>query len=469
MQLIVAFQSVGFGMGVDGRIPWRIPEDMTRFATITAGSVVVMGRRTWDSLPARPLRGRTNVVVTSKPPEQKPDPSVVFTDVHGLDDTLSNASSAGQDVFVIGGARLFARFLPVATRIHATLVTAGHVECDAFFDPSGMHRFRIADASPERTAPDGVTRYRFVTYEPAGADDENRSFVGLVRAVLERGLRRPDRTGVGTVSLFAPDKVTFGLTGGTVPLMTVKRVPWRSVVCELLMFLKGRTSSKDLEADGVGIWTSNTSREFLDARGLGRYAVGDMGPMYGFQWRHYGAEYRGCDAAPGYAGQGFDQLRAIIEGIRADPWSRRHVMTCFNPVDAERSVLHPCHGTAVQFYVGGDDDGVPRTLRCCMFQRSCDLALGFAFNVAEYALLTHLIAAWTGLVAEELSVFFGDCHLYADHASVMAETIRRPTVPFPRVRLSDTVRDKAPEDLVPEDLELVGYACHPAVRLKMAV
>ena len=191
----------------------------------------------------------------------------------------------------------------------------------------------------------------------------------------------------------------------SIPLLTTKYVPWKSVVKELLWFLKGETDSNKL--DELKIWQGNTTREFLDKRGLLHLKVGDIGPMYGFQWRHYGAEYKGCDAD--YSGKGIDQLKNVIKLLKTDPCSRRIFMTTVNVVDLESGCLHPCHGLVVQFYVS------KKGLCCHMYQRSVDSFLGLTWNILCYAILTHIIAKKVDLEPFELTISTGDTHLYLNH------------------------------------------------------
>ncbi len=204
----------------------------------------------------------------------------------------------------------------------------------------------------------------------------------------------------------------FSLSDGKIPLLTTKRVYWHGLVEELLWFISGDTSSKTLEKKGVNIWKKNGSREFLDRQGLTDREEGDLGPIYGFQWRHFGAFYTSYNKD--YKGKGIDQLANIIETIKKNPDDRRMILSAWNPAQQHLMALPPCHMFA-QFYVSDGE------LSCQVYQRSADMGLGVPFNIASYALLTHMIAKCTGLVARELIHVMGDCHVYLNHVETLRE------------------------------------------------
>ncbi|KAJ1889933.1 Thymidylate synthase [Kickxella alabastrina] len=294
-------------------------------------------------------------------------------------------------------------------------------------------------------------------------NSEETQYLSLIRDILETGETRNDRTGTGTIALFAPPQLRFNLDNDTFPLLTTKRVFWRGVVEELLWFIRGQTDAHTLRAQGVHIWDGNGSREFLDSRGLTHRREGDLGPVYGFQWRHFGAEY--VDADRDYTGQGVDQLSEVIRKIREDPTDRRIIMSAWNPADMHKMALPPCHMFA-QFFVSnpGTDQA---TLSCQMYQRSCDIGLGVPFNIASYALLTRLIAKVTGLKPGVFVHCMGDTHIYANHVKALKVQIEREPRSFPRL-IINRVPERI-EDFTIEDLELVGYTPHGKIHMDMAV
>jgi thymidylate synthase len=287
-------------------------------------------------------------------------------------------------------------------------------------------------------------------------------------AARGRGAARSNRTAVPAVSVFGR-QVRFSLADGRLPLLTTKRVGWRGVIEELLWFCRGETDTRVLRDRGVHIWDANSTREFLDARGLAHHEEGDIGPGYGFQWRHAGAEYRGPKPRVRYDGGdngGFDQLAYVEHLLRTDPHSRRILMSAWSPSDLDSTALPPCHVMA-QWYVRDDDDGA--RLSCMLTMRSCDTFLGLPFNVASYGALTHALAKRTGLVADELVVSIGDCHLYENCIEQALEQASRAPRPSPVLSMSDAVATAAWEELTADDFGVSGYYPHPAIRAEMAV
>lgn len=288
-------------------------------------------------------------------------------------------------------------------------------------------------------------------------DSEETQYLSLIKEVLGHGIESDDRTGTGTFSLFGRS-MRFNLEDGTIPLLTTKKMPWKSIVEELLWFISGKTDSAILSKKGVSIWDANTTKDFLEKRGLGHRRQGDAGPIYGFQWRHFGAKYIDCDTD--YSGQGVDQLTNCIEMIKKDPNSRRIVMSAWNPCDLDTMALPPCH-MFCQFYVRNGE------LSCQMYQRSADMGLGVPFNIASYALLTHMIAHVTGTKAKEFIHVIGDTHVYKDHVEPLKEQLGREPRQFPKLVIKREVYDIG--SFISGDFEISGYNPHPAIKMKMSV
>ena len=251
----------------------------------------------------------------------------------------------------------------------------------------------------------------------------------------------------------------------------------RAVVAELLWFVAGSTSSLPLSEAGVKIWDGNGSREYLDSVGLSHRNVGDLGPIYGFQWRHFGAEY--IDAKTDYTGQGVDQLAEVIDKLRNKPYDRRIILSAWNPADLKKMALPPCHMFA-QFYVSfprpspsksvdGEKSCRPRgVLSCQLYQRSCDMGLGVPFNIASYALLTHMLAHVCDLTPGTLIHTMGDAHVYLDHVDALEIQIGRTPREFPDLIIK---RDKGEtiDGWTAEDFEVKGYKPHAGISMKMSV
>ncbi len=263
-----------------------------------------------------------------------------------------------------------------------------------------------------------------------------RQYLDLLRAVLEAGDRKADRTGTGTLSLFG-HQMRFDLQAGF-PLVTTKKLHLRSIVHELLWFLAGETNVRYLNDNGVTIWD-----EWADADG-------ELGPIYGYQWRSW----------PAPDGRHIDQIAGLLEQIRSNPDSRRLIVSAWNVADIPRMKLPPCHAF-FQFYVASG------RLSCQLYQRSADLFLGVPFNIASYALLTHMVAQQTDLVPGEFIWTGGDCHIYLNHRDQVREQLSRTPLPPPRL----AIRRRPPSlfEYRFEDFEIVGYESHPAIRAPIAV
>lgn len=282
-------------------------------------------------------------------------------------------------------------------------------------------------------------------------------YLNLVRKILNEGSCKDDRTGVGTLSIFGA-QMRFNLSNDIIPLLTTKRVFWRGIVEEMLWFIRGSTDAGELSDKGVHIWDANGSREFLDAAGFNDRMIGDLGPVYGFQWRHFGATYD--NMRTDYCNRGVDQLADIIRKIRDSPDDRRMILCAWNPPQLAQMALPPCHLLA-QFYV------VNNSLSCQMYMRSADMGLGVPFNIASYALLTRMIAHVTGRVAHELILVLGDAHIYTTHIKSLREQIKREPRPFPTLRICREVNDI--DEFKSEDFELLNYNPHGRIDMTMAI
>ncbi|KAH1285202.1 Thymidylate synthase [Aspergillus fumigatus] len=332
--------------------------------------------------------------------------------------------------------------------------------------------------SPAAVLPQDTPSQTGIPTPPHNPAHEEHQYLNLIRTILAEGEHRPDRTGTGTRSIFAPPQLRFSLSkpGATpssdpipiLPLLTTKRVFLRAVIAELLWFISGCTSSIPLSEAGIKIWDGNGSREFLDKVGLGHREVGDLGPVYGFQWRHFGAEY--IDAKTDYTGQGVDQLAEVVRKLKETPFDRRIIMSAWNPADLKKMALPPCHMFA-QFYVsypnGLDNKG---SLSCLLYQRSCDMGLGVPFNIASYALLTHILAHATDLNPGTLIHTMGDAHVYLDHVDALNEQLKREPTEFPELRIKRNDRGSGVVDgWKEEEFEVVGYQPHKAIKMNMSV
>ncbi|VBB34057.1 unnamed protein product [Acanthocheilonema viteae] len=288
-------------------------------------------------------------------------------------------------------------------------------------------------------------------------NEDEKKYLNQISYILKNGEKIIDRTGVGTISVFGMHSI-YSLRNGVVPVLTTKRVFWKGVVEELLWFIRGDTNAKHLSEKGVKIWDANGSRQFLDQCGFTDRSEGDLGPVYGFQWRHCGAEYRGMDAD--YTNQGIDQLSEIINLIKNEPNSRRIILNAWNVRDLKQMALPPCH-TLAQFAVRNGE------LSCQLYQRSGDMGLGVPFNLASYGLLTHMIAHICDLKAGYLCHVLGDAHVYVNHIDALQEQLKRQPQPFPTVRFVGNI--KTIDDFTYESIILENYQPMPTIKMTMAI
>ncbi|KAG7336572.1 thymidylate synthase [Nitzschia inconspicua] len=437
-------------------------------------NAVVMGRNTWNSIPQqfRPLTGRTNVVLTRTPSalHDIPDSVMVATSLRDAWQQLAQRDDLGE-IFVIGGAQIYQQALEqnyVQKIIMTRVDTPPGMEFDTYFPdilscPNNEWKLLQEDdpnqppkEEQQQEEENGIT-YRFLTY--IKPNKEETQYLDLIRKILKEGVIRGDRTGTGTQSIFGA-QMRFELRHGQLPLLTTKKTFWRGVAEELLWFISGSTNANLLAEKNIHIWDGNGSKEFLESRGLGHREEGDLGPVYGFQWRHFGAEYK--DMYTNYDGQGVDQLQQCIDKIKHNPEDRRIIMSAWNPAALDEMALPPCH-LLCQFFV----DTSKNELSCQLYQRSADMGLGVPFNIASYALLTHLMAHVTGRKPGELIHTLGDAHVYMNHIQPLQEQLEREPRPFPKLYINPSKTNI--DDFVYDDLTVVGYNPHKAISMKMAV
>ena len=467
MECIVVAFCKNFGIGKNNKIPWHIPEDLYNFKCLTNGNTVVMGRNTYESI-GSPLSNRFNIVYTSTPEKYKhietSSNNIKFvSDISksvGLLRSLS-INSLNSTIYYIGGDAIYKYASKSARYIYATVIDKEY-DCDTFFPHECLQNYDLVDTTKKFYSEKEECFYYFAIYELKHNNSIHGEpqYLDLMRKILKEGEERIDRTNVGTYSLFG-GQLDFDVST-TVPFLTTKQLAWKTVLKELIWFLKGDTNSKNLESQGVNIWKGNTSREFLDNRGLTDYVEGDMGPLYSHSMRHYGAEYSGCNTD--YTGKGYDQLTELVKGLIEDPMSRRHVITMFNPAVVDKCVLMPCHGIAIQFYCSGTSE-----LSCHVYCRSSDTFLGLPFNIASYTMLLYIIAKKVNRSPKRLVISLGDVHIYKNHIEQVKKQLSRCILPQPKLIIKDTVINKRFDEIEINDFDLKGYICHGSIRAPMAV
>lgn len=440
MKLIVAVDQ-DMGIGYEDRMAWHDEKELNLFASITRGKTLVMGRKTVENLPKLP--GRTIICLTRSSPDQiKTKNKTTF---------LNGLPAKDPDTFIAGGVEIYRQALQTPNyidEVYLSIMKESH-PCDTFFDRDWLQNFVIQEEKDYET----FTHYRLVRTEHG-----ETQYLQLLRNITKNGGFRNGRNGV-TVSTFN-NQMTFDLRKGF-PLLTTKKMFMSGIIEEFLFFLRGDTDSSDLMKKNVKIWERNTAKEFLQQRGL-PYAEGVMGPMYGYQWRNFGASYDiDENGRPLPPVGGIDQLADVVRLIREDPHSRRILMTVYNPAQAEEGVLYPCHSIVIQFYVDSKE------LDMFCYNRSQDVFLGVPFNIASSSLLLIVVAKLTGKTPRFFHLTMGDTHIYTDHCDAVEKQIHRIPYAFPQMTIPDITSIDDLDELEAKDFVLSGYVSHGPIKAPM--
>lgn len=473
---IIACVDMFGGIGREGQMPWKCPADMKWFSAKTRSqqnstSIVIMGRKTFQSIGKR-LPDRVNIVVSGSGDVVGQDvifvksfDAAVDTAIRMHHDSTVTEKPVG-DVFVIGGSSLYEAAMksPYLYKIMVGFISfknasSGNQRSDASQPNFKCDTFMFGDVENTQQ----ILQSLFIEYQQTyehhqeteisyvnsegvqinstcvlthhefmrQTNTAEMKYLSLLSKIMRTGNLQPNRTGISTLSLFSK-KLKFplkidGVAGKKLlPLITTKRVPYITVCNELIWFIRGEANTKFLKEKGVRIWEGNTSRSYLDSKGLTDYEEGQTGPIYGVQWRHW----RTINGE-------IDQLVDLIHNIMVDPYSRRHVLTAWNVADIDKMCLPPCHMTSV--WKVDAEEGRPKYLSCHILMRSADMFLGVPFNIASYATLTHLIAEICGLTAKTLAVDMIDCHIYENHLNQCKEQLSRDAICFPSLDFSENI------------------------------
>ena len=485
-----------FGIGKDNNIPWYISEELKYFKKLTNKHVVIMGSKTFFSIPSkfRPLSNRLNLVLTNNKDLLKNDhefPDLKFINfkcpkttidiinydyLHKLTSIFSTIRSYNKykdkEIFVIGGQKIYELFFELfentkyyelqLNNIYLTYLDKDY-KCDTFFKKL-TEDFKLINYSEKYYSKEENVYFRYCIYnksiEPIQFCEDK--YLDIAQNILNNGNYRKDRTGTGIYSIFGT-QIRYDISSN-IPMLTTKRVPFKTCIHELLWFLKGDTNNKNLQNNKVHIWDGNSSREFLDKIGLNNLEENDCGACYGFQWRHFGAEYKDCNTD--YKGKGFDQVQYVLDLLKNDPFSRRIFLSAWNSANLDKTCLPPCH-VSIQFFV--EEYNNHKYLSGHMYQRSADWFLGEPFNILSYTALIYLFATICDMIPKELIISTGDTHIYSNHVKQMNEQITRVPYTKPRLWINPEVKNKSIDDINIYDFDLVGYFCHPTIKGKMAV
>jgi thymidylate synthase len=401
-----------------------------------------MGRRTWESMNCKPLPNRLNYVITTQ--NMLPIPNTLF--FKDFYSAYVEACNSKGDIWVVGGSKIYDSALRhwACEKIYLTQID-GEFNGDTFFDISKYPITWTDEIDSNEINKKDNKEYKLTFKKGHVKHGVEAQYLHILHDLMMTGEERETRNGI-TLSKFGKT-ISWDLADGF-PLLTTKKMFWKGIVEELLFFIRGETDTTKLSQKGVKIWEPNTTREFLDNLGFTNRPVGDMGPMYGYQWRHFN-------------GSDFDQLKKIIHEIKTEPHSRRILMTDFNPLQAHLGVLYPCHSIILQFYVEHSK------LSCNMYQRSCDEFLGKPFNIASTSLLVHIIAQLTGLKIGKVNIIMGDYHIYKVHYEQVLSQLLRTPYDLPKLEMKKFKTLEEVENSVFEDYKIVDYQSHPAIKAQM--
>ena len=453
-----------FLMGIGNNLVYRSSKDLKNFSKITKqAGTIVMGRKTWDSLPIKPLPGRKNIIISRSMQLEEQNPNV---EIYSNLEDLFNQSEDSSHLCFIGGYEIlqtlynnYPHYIDLIRLTRFNNHGLDHALPNSIYFPQKiLEDFMILNKD---IYTDTVQVYyqnnesvcmniEYIEYIPKSKNriaelSGELQYLHMMRELLQCPLRD---TRNGAVRSKFGYKLKYDCRNGKIPLLTTKKVAWKTVIKELLWFLQGNTNNKDLKRTNVHIWDLNSTREFLDSRGLTDYEEDDCGPIYGFQWRHFGAEYKGHGA--NYAGEGIDQLELATNELLLNPFSRRIVISAWNASDLTKMCLPPCH-VLMQFYI--DDEGL---LSLQFYQRSMDCFLGAPFNMASYAVLLHIMAQKVGKKTGWLHHVVGDYHIYANHEDAIRTQLRNPILESPTLNIKCDASDW--NDYSIDDFELVGYS-----------
>ena len=434
MNIIIATDING-GIGYKNKLPWYIPEEFKIFREKTIGHIIIIGKRTYDSIPI--LKYRDVFIVSRNNPLDK-----------CIDEALLLSKNSGKKIWICGGKYIYETFIRdysyLLDEIHMSIISSPNLVSDTFIDLNLLKGYQF---DKELIFPQ--FNHYVLKYNVQHCDNQ---YINLLKDVYMNGNYRNTRN-APVKSLFCKH-LSFDMNMGF-PLLTTKKMFWKGIVEEFIFFVKGDTDTKILETKGINIWKGNTCRSFLDSKGFHERPEGIMGPMYGYQWRFYGAEYDEQMGKP--KSDGIDQLRNIIEELKTSPTSRRLLISDYNPSQVNEGVLPPCHSIIIQFYVNNSK------LDMFCYNRSSDLFLGLPFNIASSSLLLHLVAKLTNLQPNILHLSLGDCHIYRDHFSAVSEQIKR--IPWKLSNLKVNVEDLS--TITSDDFILENYISHKSLKANM--
>jgi thymidylate synthase len=465
---LIAVVTKNFAMRYGNKIPWESSEYCSYFESLVKDGILIMGRTTYESLPLlkKPFPGCLNVVLSNSYPMYKhiDNENIVFTNMYGVHNHLI-PENPNKQIWIIGGNEVFSSLINQCGNLYITMIDV-LADNDVMKFVDIFANFELVNYSEKRWSVGENCYYRTLKYTRnfhSPNINHERQYLLLLRDIIENGNERDDRTGVGTISVFGR-QLRYDVSK-YLPILTTKFVPLQVIIKELLWFLRGETDVSKLQNEGVHIWDGNSSREFLDSRGLTEYDVGDIGPGYGHQWRHFNAPYEGCKKD--YTGQGFDQIEYVVNELKTNPFSRRIFFSAWNPSVLDKMALPPCH-VSCQFYTEKGRDGL-MYLSLQFYQRSQDTFLAANFNLVSYTILLYIICKKVNMYPKEVIHIMGDAHIYKNHIAQCEIQLKRNPLPQPILEISNDIKNKDWKDISVNDFELIGYMYRPSIKAEMAI
>lgn len=456
-------------IGINNKLPWHIREDLLYFKKLTINNMVIMGYYTFLSLNLKPLSDRLNIVITSKYESYKNESNLIFLS------SVENAIQYGlllddiQSIWIIGGRSLYEQIeLIKPDEVYLTLVNIIIEDIDViklsnnFFDYLN-NNYKLIKSEDINVCIFNkyIIKYKYIINKKILYSNEE-NYLNLLKNTIKDGDFRMTRNDY-TWSIFG-SQIDFDVSNNF-PLLTSKKIQFRIIFEELMFFINGYTDNKILKHKNIHIWSANTKSNTKI-----NLLEDDMGPMYGFQWRYFNASYNkpnNKDNSEYYKLKGFDQLEKVINELKTDPFSRRILLTSYNPEQVEQGVLYPCHSIVIQFYCKLVNNNIMVSIK--MYQRSSDLFLGLPFNIASTALLLYLICHHIGenYKPDKVIITFGDIHIYQSHIDAVLTQLRSKTYNFPKLKIN--TKHKNIEDYKYEDIELINYKADKYIKAKMIV